>query len=102
MPPLVACALFGLAAGPPCGLIMAMPGEVLTARNRAAGMGVYFTCYYLAMTALIPVAGALRDATQDPATPLWFAAVMVVGAALALAGFRLLQGRALKVGMPSA
>ena len=102
MPPLVACALFGLAAGPPCGLIMAMPGEVLTARNRAAVMGVYFTCYYLAMTALIPVAGALRDATQDPATPLWFAAVMVVGAALALAGFRLLQGRALKAGMPSA
>jgi MFS family permease len=91
MPPLLACALFGLVAGPPCGLIMAMPGEVLTPRNRAAGMGVYFTCYYLAMTALIPIAGALRDATRNPATPLWFAAATLVSAALALAGFRLIQ-----------
>jgi MFS family permease len=94
MPPLLACALFGLVAGPPCGLIMAMPGEVLTARNRAAGMGVYFTCYYVGMTALIPLAGALRDVTKDPATPLWFAALMLVGAAIALGGFRLVQGRA--------
>jgi MFS family permease len=91
MPPLLACALFGLVAGPPCGLIMAMPGEVLTARNRAAGMGVYFTCYYLAMTALIPMAGALRDATRDAAAPLWFAAATLIGATLALAGFRLIQ-----------
>jgi MFS family permease len=102
MPPLLACALFGLVAGPPGGLIMALPGEVLPARNRAAGMGVYFTCYYLAMTVLIPVAGALRDATRDPATPLWFAAATVVGAALALAGFRLLQGQALKAGASGA
>jgi hypothetical protein len=94
MPPLLACALFGLVAGPPCGLIMAMPGEVLTARNRAAGMGVYFTCYSVGMTALIPLAGALRDVTKDPATPLWFAALMLVGAAIALGGFRLVQGRA--------
>lgn len=93
MPPLLACALFGLVAGPPCGLIMAMPGEVLTARNRAAGMGVFFTFYYLGMTALIPLAGALRDASQDPATPLWFAAATLVGTALALAGFRLIQRR---------
>jgi MFS family permease len=94
MPPVLACALFGLVAGPPCGLIMAMPGEVLTARNRAAGMGVFYTCYYLGMTALIPLAGALRDATKDPATPLWFAAATLVGAALALAGVRLIQRRA--------
>jgi MFS family permease len=91
MPPVLTCALFGLVAGPPCGLIMAMPGEVLAASNRAAGMGVFFSCYYLSMTALIPLAGALRDVTKEPATPLWFAAALLVATSLTLVAFRVIQ-----------
>lgn len=91
--PVWSCALFGLLAGPPCGLIMAMPGEVLAPHQRAAGMGVFFTCYYLGMTTLIPLAGALRDITHDPATPLWFAVATLAGAAAALVAFRVTERR---------
>ena len=72
---------------------MKLPTEVLRPENRAAGMGVYYTCYYGGMAGLVPVAGLLRDATQSPSAPLLFAASLLLGAAGSLAGFRLLQVR---------
>lgn len=89
----VAFAAIGLLAGPPAGLIMKLPTEVLRPENRAAGMGVYYTCYYGGMAGLVPVAGLLRDATQSPSAPLLFAAGLVLGAAGSLVGFRTLQAR---------
>ena len=89
--PAVACILFGVLAGPPPGLIMAMPAQALRPQNRATGMGVYYAVYYLSMTALMPVAGALRDATGNAAMPLYFAAALLTGAAGALWAFRLIQ-----------
>jgi cyanate permease len=91
--PLFVCAALGILVGPPAGLIMALPGASVQPQNRAAGMGVYYTCYYAAMAALVPVAGALRDATQSPAAPLYFAAATACAAAVSLVGFRLLQRR---------
>ncbi len=91
--PLVLCAAFGLLAGPPAGLIMSLPGAALRPENRAAGMGVYFTCYYIAMAGLVPLAGLVRDTTQSPSSPLYFAGAMMIGAAASLALFRALQRR---------
>lgn len=89
--PAWACILFGVLAGPPAGLIMAMPGEALRPLNRTMGMGLYYVVYYLSMTALLPLAGALRDATNNAAMPLYFAAVMLAGAAGAVRAFRRVQ-----------
>ncbi len=89
--PVLVCAVFGVLAGPPAGLIMALPGSALRPKNRAAGMGVYYSCYYAAMAGLVPVAGAVRDATQSPQAPIYFAAALMVAAALSLAAFRFVQ-----------
>ena len=89
--PVLACTLFGLIAGPPPGLIMALPGAALRPENRSAGMGIYYACYYAAMAGFVPVAGALRDATQNPSTPLYFAAATMVAAGFSLAIFRVVQ-----------
>ena len=49
-------------------------------------MGVFYTCYYAAMTGLVPVAGFLRDALDSAPAPLNFGAAMMLLAAVSLAG----------------
>ncbi|NJN06003.1 MAG: MFS transporter [Rhodobacteraceae bacterium] len=46
---LFAYAFFGLIFGLPAGPVMTLPSEVLTAAQRALGMGVFFSIYYGAM-----------------------------------------------------
>ena len=52
------CGCGGIIAGigPPAGVIMAFPAEVLRPENRAAGLGVFFTWYYAGMAAGPPIA----------------------------------------------
>ena len=71
-------ALTGFIAGLPAGAIMAMPTRVLQPQNRAVGMGLFFTWYYLAMALMPSLAGMLRDLSGDPRMPLFFAAALVV------------------------
>lgn len=89
-------ALLGLIFGPAGGLIMALPAQVLRKENRAIGMGIFFTIYYVGMGVFPAMAGYARDLTDDPATPLTLAGVAIIFAALALAGFRMLQIRQVK------
>lgn len=86
--PLVAFAIVALAIGVPAGLIMALPAQVLRPESRGSGMGVFFTCYFVAMGALPAAAGLMRDMSGSPATPPLFAAAMVLLCILALALFR--------------
>ena len=81
-------AVLGLLFGPAGGLIMALPARVLRPENRAVGMGIFFTAYYVGMGVCPAVAGLLRDLTGDPATPLYFAGAMILSAQAALFGFR--------------
>ena len=86
--PLAAFAVVALAVGVPAGLIMALPAQVLRAESRGSGMGVFFTCYFVAMAVLPGAAGFMRDISGSPATPPLFAAAMVLLCMLALALFR--------------
>ncbi len=83
-------ALLGILFGLSGGLIMALPAQVLQTENRAIGMGVFFTVYYIGMGISSSIAGYARDVSGDPAAPLWMAGLGIIIAMLALVGFRLL------------
>ncbi|BDG70332.1 hypothetical protein Rmf_02610 [Roseomonas fluvialis] len=75
--------LFGLLAGPPASLVMAMVGRALSPPSRAFGMGVHYTIFYGALALLPPLAGLARDITGVPAAPL-LAGVVFLAVALAI------------------
>jgi predicted MFS family arabinose efflux permease len=83
--------LMALAAGLPAGLIMALPAKLLRPQSRAAGMGVYFTCYYAGLAFLPALAGMLRDTTRSSVTPILFSSGMMICSLIALAAFRALE-----------
>ena len=55
--PMVIFIWLGVIFGPPAGIIMALPAEALHPDNRAAGMGLLYSCFYGAMMALTSLAG---------------------------------------------
>jgi MFS family permease len=79
---------FGVLAWAPAGPIMALASEAVRPDNRAFGMGVFFTWYYLGTGVLIPAGGALRDATQAPAAPIYFAGVIFLASLTCVGAFR--------------
>lgn len=83
-------AVLGLIFGPAGGLIMVLPSQVLNKENRAVGMGIFFTVYYVGMGIFPAIAGYIRDVTGDPAAPFWLAGLMILVAMLALACFQIL------------
>jgi MFS family permease len=90
---IVIFAAIGIIFGPAGGLIMALPTQVLSKENRAIGMGIFFTIYYIGMGVFPLIAGYARDVTGNPAAPLILAGVAILFAVLALAGFRMIQIR---------
>jgi MFS family permease len=94
----LAIALAGFVAGLPAGAIMAMPTGVLKPENRAAGMGVFFTWYYLAMALLPALAGLLLDLSGDPRMPLLFAAGLGVVTVAAVGAYAVLARTATYAG----
>jgi predicted MFS family arabinose efflux permease len=89
----------GFIFGPPAGIIMALPAEVLQPENRAAGMGVFYTCYYGGMMAMTSLAGYSRDLTQNAAAPLLFGGICLIIAIVILVVFRTTQAR-IKLNIP--
>jgi len=90
---IVLFATIGIIFGPAGGLIMALPAQVLSKENRAIGMGIFFTIYYIGMGIFPAIAGYARDVTGNPAVPLILAGVAILFAVLALIGFRVIQIR---------
>jgi len=90
---IVIFAAIGIIFGPAGGLIMALPAQVLSKENRALGMGIFFTIYYVGMGVFPAIAGYARDVTGTPAAPLILAGVAILLAVLALVGFRMIQIR---------
>ena len=97
--PLVLLVSLGLLYGPPPGIIVALPVEVLHPENRAPGMGIFYTIYYAGMAILVAVTGFIRDQTQDPATPLLFSGALIFITILIIWLFRTFQKKT--ISMPS-
>ena len=56
-------AAIGIIFGPEGGLIMALPAQVQRKENRAIGMGIFFTIYYVGMGIFPAIAGYTREVT---------------------------------------
>ena len=85
--------LFGLLGVAPAGLIVALSAEAMRPANRAVGMGVFFSVYYLIVAPTPTIAGWLFDRSGDPFQPVLFCAFLFVLTGMANFGFRVLQKR---------
>jgi len=92
--------LFGLVAMSPAGALMALTGEAMAAENRAFGVGLFFTIFYLTTAATPVIAGLVYDASADPYFPLLLGAGMMALTLLAYLGFRRMQGNASHLAVP--
>ena len=78
---------FGLFGAAPAGIIMSLTAQSMAPQRRAFGMGVFFSCYFVIVTAAPPAAGWLFDHTGRPFTAILFAAGLFAAAALGFLGF---------------
>ena len=89
---------FGLFCAAPAGIVMSLTAQSMAPQRRAFGMGVFFSVYFLIMTAAPPAAGWLFDYTGKPFPAILFAAGLFAATGLGFAAFgpfkRWLAGRA--------
>jgi predicted MFS family arabinose efflux permease len=78
VPPLFACMAFGVAIGPPPGVITSLPTRVLAPEQRAGGFGVFYTCHFLLQASGPAVAGWIHDSAGGAAAVLFGAALFLV------------------------
>lgn len=91
-PPFLACTMFGLAIGPPPGVITSLPAGVLTPNERATGFGMFYTCHFLLQASGPAIGGWIHDAGGGAASLLFGSALFLVPLPM-LALFRLLTER---------
>jgi predicted MFS family arabinose efflux permease len=92
MPPFLTCILFGLAIGPPPGVITSLPARVLAPTERAIGFGVFYTCYFLLQASGPAIGGWIHDTRGGAASLLFGSALFLVPLPM-LALFRFLTVR---------
>jgi predicted MFS family arabinose efflux permease len=95
-PPLFSCVAFGLAIGPPPGVITSLPTRILSPADRPAGFGVFYTFHFLMQATGPAIAGWVRDSMGGEAAVLLAAAMFVVPLPM-LVAFELLARRARRV-----
>ena len=78
---------FGLFGAAPAGIVMSLTAQSMAPQRRAFGMGVFFTFYFVIMTAAPPVAGWLFDRTGQPYTAIVFAAGLFVATGMGFVAF---------------
>lgn len=76
--PLAWGVLFGTVASVQAGVIIAIGTLSARPENRAAGMGLFYTVYYLGGTMLPAVCGRAADLAKDPSGALFAAAALAV------------------------
>jgi MFS family permease len=82
--PTASCLIFGIAVGPLSGAILSLPANILEARYRLIGFGIFYTCFYVMMALGPSFAGRLQDVWRSPAAAL-VAAVGLLAAVMPLA-----------------
>jgi len=85
----------GFKAGGPARAIMAAATHVLRPENRSAGIGIFIAWYYLGVTALPFVAGAVRDISGNAAGSLVFGGITLILCVVVLLVFAASQERAM-------
>ena len=70
--------VFSVVAWAPAGPIFTLPVAHLNADNRAIGMGIFLSYYYLGVGLFPSLAGWLRDSTENPASAILFAGALFV------------------------
>lgn len=85
--------LFGLIAMSPAGVIVALTAVAIKPENRALGMGLFFSSYFLIQAPAPAIAGWLYDLKSDAFWPILFAIAMFVITALTNFVFRYAQKR---------
>ena len=91
--PLLCIVVGGLAAGIPASAFVTLPSEFLRPQSRAAGMGVFYSVYYVGCAILPAIAGAAFDATGKATSTLWLAALAALASVAAYGAFRFEQKR---------
>lgn len=87
---LPAFVLLGIIGGLPAGLIMSLPQKVLGPEQRATGMGLFFTLFYLVQFAGPWAAGRLAKATGSSSVTFDLGAAMVVATIVCVLAFGVL------------
>ena len=83
--------LFGLLGVAPAGIVMALTGAAMAPQNRAFGMGVFLSVFFLVTGPAPAVAGWLFDRTADPFAPILLAIAMFGLTIVTYAAFRIAQ-----------
>ena len=86
--PMLWIVLGGLVAGIPAGAFVNLPAEFLRPQSRGAGMGVFFTVYYIGCALLAALGGFLADLAGGTRSTLWLAALLAFICMPALVAFR--------------
>lgn len=81
-------ALLGLCGGVSAGPIMSLPAQVLVAGNRALGMGIYFTLFYVGVVFAPLVAGYFADRAGTADIAFYLGTVMLLACCAGLFAFR--------------
>jgi MFS family permease len=92
--------LLGLLVAPVAGVV-ALPGDVLSARSLSTGFGLFYTLFYTGMSVAPVAAGYLVD-RGGGAAALWLAATLLQAPIPALPIFRALQRRRAPAGSVAA
>lgn len=80
--------LGGLLGGLPASGFVSLPAEFLRPQSRAAGMGVFYTIYYLGCAFLPSAAGVLYDLSGTARATLWLVVALAFACVPGLALFR--------------
>jgi MFS family permease len=91
--PVLMLLLIGLVGGLPVAIILSLPAEVLRPASRGLGMGLFYTCFYVGMTGLPPVAGWLRDFSGSAAIPHYIGSAFMLSILPLYGLFRYRQAR---------
>jgi predicted MFS family arabinose efflux permease len=94
LPAFLACLVFGLAIGPPPGVITSLPSRVLAPEQRAAGFGIFYTCHFLLQASGPAIGGWIHDVAGSGASVLFGATMFLVPLPLLGAFWALTRQRA--------
>jgi predicted MFS family arabinose efflux permease len=83
--------LFGLLGVAPAGVVMALTGQAMAPQNRAFGMGIFMSVFFLLTGPAPALAGWLYDRTADPFVPILLAIAMFGSALVFYVVFRIAQ-----------